>query len=109
MSKPAREVEFEVLGKEKRASDDPFIAAVARLMDDVFVIPGTKIRFGYTYSDLFNDIPPLNFGSTNSPKFTKQYQSFAGVTMTQPLLKNFGPDPTLGNIRLAALDSDIAS
>jgi hypothetical protein len=46
MSKPAREVEFEVLGKEKRATDDPFIAAVARLMDDVFVIPGTKIRFG---------------------------------------------------------------
>lgn len=46
MSKPAREVEFEVLGKEKRANDDPFIAAVARLMDEVFVIPGTNIRFG---------------------------------------------------------------
>ncbi len=46
MSKPARDVEFEVLGKEKRANDDPFIAAVARLMDEMFVIPGTKIQFG---------------------------------------------------------------
>ena len=47
MSKLAREVEFEVLGKEKkRANDDPFIAAVARLMDEIFVIPGTNIRFG---------------------------------------------------------------
>ena len=46
MSKPAREVDFEVLGKEKRANDDPFIAAVARLMDEMFVIPGTNIRFG---------------------------------------------------------------
>ncbi len=26
--------------------DDPFIALVARLMDNVFTIPGTKIRFG---------------------------------------------------------------
>jgi hypothetical protein len=27
-------------------SEDPFIALVARLMDEVFTIPGTKIRFG---------------------------------------------------------------
>ena len=27
-------------------SGDPFIALVARLMDEVFTIPGTKIRFG---------------------------------------------------------------
>jgi hypothetical protein len=46
MSKPAREVEFEVLGQEQRANDDPFIAAVSRLMDEMFVIPGTNIRFG---------------------------------------------------------------
>jgi hypothetical protein len=48
----AREVEFEVLGKnapEARsgvAGGDPFVALLARLMDTVFVIPGTKIRFG---------------------------------------------------------------
>lgn len=48
-TKPAREVEFEVLGKDARsgrASDDPFIALMARLMDEQFVIPGTNIRFG---------------------------------------------------------------
>lgn len=44
------EAEVEVLPRETRADrklgDDPFIALVARLMDDVFTIPGTKIRFG---------------------------------------------------------------
>jgi hypothetical protein len=63
MSKPAQEVEFEVLGKEKqRASDDPFIAAVARLMDDIFVIPGTNIRFGL--DPIFALLPAL--GATAS-------------------------------------------
>jgi hypothetical protein len=48
-TKEAREVEFEVLGKDEPqagAAVDPFIALVARLMDDIFVIPGTNIRFG---------------------------------------------------------------
>ena len=50
--KPAREVEFEVLGKDeprpvsRGAMDDPMVALVARLMDTVFTVPGTKIRFG---------------------------------------------------------------
>ena len=49
-----QEVEFEVLGKEAPRKKpgaapeiDPFIALVARLMDDIFVIPGTNIRFGF--------------------------------------------------------------
>jgi hypothetical protein len=44
-----REVEFdEVLPKGARTSakDDPFIAFVAQLMDDQFVVPGTNLRFG---------------------------------------------------------------
>ena len=44
------EADVEVLPRETRADaklgDDPFIALVARLMDEVFVIPGTNIRFG---------------------------------------------------------------
>ena len=44
------EAEVEVLPREIPASaklgDDPFIALIARLMDEVFVIPGTNIRFG---------------------------------------------------------------
>ncbi len=40
----------EVLGKEvriEREGDDPKSALLAKLMDTVFVIPGTKIRFGF--------------------------------------------------------------
>ena len=52
--KPVQEVDVEVLpregsGKARRQvsdKDDPFIALVAKLMDTVFVIPGTNIRFG---------------------------------------------------------------
>lgn len=33
-------------GTAPRAGDEAFMAAVARIMDDVFVIPGTNIRFG---------------------------------------------------------------
>ena len=44
------EAEVEVLPRESRAGakpgEDPFIALVARLMDEAFVIPGTNIRFG---------------------------------------------------------------
>ena len=48
--KPAREIEVEVVGPEKPRSltraDDPVVAFVAKLMDTVFTIPGTNIRFG---------------------------------------------------------------
>jgi hypothetical protein len=44
------EADVEVLPPENRRAakpgDDPFIALMARLMDEFFVIPGTKIRFG---------------------------------------------------------------
>ena len=45
----AREIEIdEVLPKDapRSAKDDPFIALIARLMDNQFVVPGTNIRFG---------------------------------------------------------------
>ena len=64
-TKPAREVEFEVLGKDapqSTISADPFIALIARLMDDMFVIPGTKIRFGL--DPLIGLLP--SFGATAS-------------------------------------------
>jgi hypothetical protein len=72
-TKPAQEVEFEVVGKESakkaggtggtsRLDDDPFIALIARLMDNAFVIPGTNIRFGL--DPLIGLIPAL--GATAS-------------------------------------------
>lgn len=70
---------------------------------------GGKIRLGANLSDLVNNINPYGsvFTSTNA-FYTKQYQTFVGVTLTQPLLKDAGMTPTFAAIRLAALDSDIA-
>jgi len=69
---------------------------------------GGKIRIGYTLSDLVNNVNPVPFfQSTNSP-FIQQYQTFVGVTFTQPLLKNAGIGITTAKIRLAALESDVA-
>jgi hypothetical protein len=68
-SMKTQEVEFEVVGKEEprfRAGSasnvDPFIAFMARLMDDIFVIPGTNIRFGL--DPLISLLPA--FGTTAS-------------------------------------------
>jgi hypothetical protein len=53
---PAREVEFEVLPKGTppprhaptggARADDPLVAFFARLMDSIFTVPGTRIKFG---------------------------------------------------------------
>jgi outer membrane protein TolC len=67
---------------------------------------GARVRLGYTLSDLRNNIPLSPFGGgiiTNS-----QYQSFFGLTLNQPLLKNFGTASSMAGIRLAALSSKIA-
>ncbi len=64
--KPAREVEFEVLGKDAPKmgpNDDPLIAFIARLMDNAFVIPGTNIRFGL--DPLIGLIPALGATTTS--------------------------------------------
>lgn len=76
-TKPAQEVEFEVVGKEStkktggpkgpggsgRLNEDPFIALIAQLMDSAFVIPGTKIRFGF--DPIIGLIPALGATATS--------------------------------------------
>jgi outer membrane protein TolC len=66
---------------------------------------GAKLRLGYSLGDLRNNIPP---GAFQAPLEGSQFQSFAGATLTQPLLRNFGPKASLAGIRLAALSSKIA-
>jgi len=64
--KPAREVEFEVLGKDSPpggALDDSLVAFISRLMDSAFVIPGTKIRFGL--DPIIGLIPALGATATS--------------------------------------------
>lgn len=70
---------------------------------------GGKVRLGYTLSDLVNNVNPFGgFISSTNNRFTQQYQTFIGVTLTQPILKNAGHDYTFAGIRMAALESDIA-
>jgi outer membrane protein len=75
---------------------------------EVLVPTGAKIHLGSTLQDLHNNIPLIgtNFSGTNL--FPYQYQTFVGFTATQPLLKNAWNPATMANIRIAALDSDIA-
>jgi outer membrane protein len=72
---------------------------------------GAKIRLGYTMRDLKNNLqdPRIASGTitTNGPRID-EYQTFAGVNFTQPLLKGFGTVNTYANIRLAALASEVA-
>jgi len=68
---------------------------------------GAKLRLGYTLRDLRNNLQddpayaPL--GATNG-----EYQSFLGLTLTQPLLKNGWFNVNGAKIRIAALSSKIA-
>lgn len=66
---------------------------------------GARIRAGYNLSDFRNNIPPSAFAG---PLDISQFQSFAGLSVSQPLLKNFGSAATLAKIRMAALSSKIA-
>ena len=72
---------------------------------------GGKVHLGYTMSNLGNNVNPnssLFTSPTNNNYWNRQYQTFVGATFTQPLLKDAGLTPTLANLRLTALDSDIA-
>ena len=69
---------------------------------------GAKIRLGYFLRDLRNNLqdPPLGAIFTNTTR--GEFQTFAGINLTQPLLKNAWFSATLANIRLAALASEVA-
>jgi hypothetical protein len=55
-----------------------------------FLFPtGTKLRAGYVFRDLVN-----NLQKGNGP----EYEMFSGLTLVQPLLKNFGPSATMARI-----------
>ena len=70
-------------------------------------VTGAKVRLGYTLSNLNNNLPPFGILAQNSPR-TDQWQSFTGITITQPLLKNAGATTAMAGIRLAALNSETA-
>ena len=60
---------------------------------------GGRISLGYTLQEFNN-----NYNKDTGA----EYQTFAGVTITQPLLKNGGLKTTMANIHIAEADYDIA-
>lgn len=69
---------------------------------EVLTPTGAKVHIGYTLHDLANNLQQQILGGL------KEYESFAGVSLTQPLLKDGGIAATMAAIRLAATDADIA-
>jgi outer membrane protein len=67
-----------------------------------FIPTGAKVQLGYSLHDLFNNLQPTR-GVTNG-----EFQTFFGVTVTQPLLKNFGTAASMAGIRMAAISNKMA-
>jgi outer membrane protein len=98
------------LQQQAAQSDQPTFSERNNIYDsgiESLLPSGAKIRLGYTLSDLDNNINLTGLPLTNAP-FTRQFQTFVGVTFDQPLLKDGGFSTTLAELRLAAMDSDIA-
>lgn len=69
---------------------------------EILVPSGAQLRLGYSLRDLSNNLQ-RTFSSMR-----REYQSFAGLNLTQPLLKNAGTAVTMASIRLAAGESELA-
>jgi outer membrane protein TolC len=67
------------------------------------VVPtGARLRLGYNLRDLNNSLQASR-SVTNG-----EYETFFGLTVSQPLLKNFGTAATMAAIRLAAISNHMA-
>lgn len=58
---------------------------------------GTIVEFGSRFSRLSNTLNRTNANSL----FTPEYETFTGVTITQPLLRGFGSDVNLAGVNIA--------
>jgi len=75
---------------------------------EALVPSGAKVRLGYSLRDLRNNLQQPQPGTIASNAVKNEYQTFLGFSVSQPVLKDFGYDATLANIRLAALASEVA-
>ena len=64
---------------------------------------GARYNIGYSVRDLNNNLRVLP-----TDPLVRQFQSFLGVTITQPLLKDAGLSATYAHLRLAREDESIA-
>ena len=67
---------------------------------------GTRVRYGVQVRDLRNNLQ-LQAGSEPSRNHN-EWDGFTGLTLTQPLLKNFGVGSTLAPIRITRAQADSA-
>jgi Domain of unknown function (DUF4112) len=102
-------VEVEVLPRQGQAqyssSTDPFIEFVSRLLDSIFYVPGTRIRFGF--APIIGLIPILGNQAASLISSALLYRSvqhrlpkIALVRMALNILINgvFGMVPLIGNL-----------
>ncbi|MBK7998795.1 MAG: TolC family protein [Verrucomicrobia bacterium] len=75
---------------------------------EALVPSGAKVRLGYTLRDLRNNLqdPALGVIVTNGTR--GEWQTFAGISLTQPVLKNAWLNATKASIRVAMLQSDVS-
>lgn len=73
---------------------------------EALVPSGARVRLGYTLRDIQNSLQQGGFFT--APRTNGEYQTFFGLSVVQPLLKNAWYGGTMAAVRLAALSSDIA-
>jgi Domain of unknown function (DUF4112) len=107
--KPLKYVEIEVLPRQgqthRNSSPDPFIEFVSRLLDTIFLVPGTRIRFGF--EPIIGLIPILGDQATSLMSAALLYRSvqhrlpkIALVRMALNILINgvIGMVPLIGDL-----------
>ncbi len=75
---------------------------------EALVPTGARVQLGYTLNDLRNNLQEPVLGTIYTNRLWPEYQAFAGISITQPLLKNAWFPATLANIRVAALAGEVA-
>jgi len=68
-----------------------------------FIPTGARYNIGYSVRDLNNNLRVLP-----TDPYRRQFQSFLGITLTQPLLKDVGFSSSMARLRLAREDEGIA-
>ena len=96
--------------QQRNLSGIPILNENNRTIDtgiEAMTVTGAKVRLGYALNNFRNNLQPLG-GTATTPGDTDEWQSFAGINITQPLLKNGGRAAALANLRLAAIQSETA-
>jgi len=65
---------------------------------------GTRLRYGMQVRDLRNNLQ--NQAGSEPSRFHNEWDGFTGVTLSQPLLKNFGLGATLAPIRVTKAQAE---